>query len=188
MHDPATFLAAVLALLATPGPTNTLLAASGALAGARRAAPLVAAELAGYAAAIAALRLLLGPALAARPEIATGLRVAVAAYLLWTAVALWRRRDRLADAGAPVGFGRVFVATLLNPKAAVFAFGIIPFGAPVVWPHLAAFALCVVAAGGGWIALGATLGGLGRGSVGGAVPRVSAVALAAFAAVVLRGG
>ncbi|MFY8031875.1 MAG: hypothetical protein ACOVO5_08585 [Devosia sp.] len=39
MTDPLLFLAAVLTLLGTPGPTNTLLATAGATAGVRRSLP-----------------------------------------------------------------------------------------------------------------------------------------------------
>ncbi len=64
MHDPVLFSLTVLAILATPGPTNTLLATSAALAGIRRSLPLIAAELAGYLTAISILHFLLAEMLA----------------------------------------------------------------------------------------------------------------------------
>jgi len=44
MDDPLLFALAVLTILGTPGPTNTLLATAGATGGLRRSLPLVPAE------------------------------------------------------------------------------------------------------------------------------------------------
>ena len=61
MTEPLAFILAVLGLLATPGPTNTLLAASGAAVGLRRSLHLIPAEVSGYLCSILALALVLGP-------------------------------------------------------------------------------------------------------------------------------
>ena len=106
------FIAVCASLLATPGPTNTLLATSGAEIGWRRSAALLAAELLGYLLAIAILRLALGPFIASRPIVATALQAGVALYLVYLATALWqrsslsfrwirRRRNLLATSGMP---------------------------------------------------------------------------------------
>ena len=55
MQDPFLFAAAVLAILWTPGPTNTLLATAGATRGFRHSLPLIPAEAAGYAISILVL-------------------------------------------------------------------------------------------------------------------------------------
>mgnify|MGYP006894100190 CR=1 FL=1 len=60
MTDPIAFVLAVIGLLATPGPTNTLLAASGAAVGFRRSLHLILAEAAGYLCSILVLAVMLG--------------------------------------------------------------------------------------------------------------------------------
>ena len=128
MEDPLLFVLAVLTILGTPGPTNTLLATSGAAAGARASLALVQAEAAGYLIAILTLGLVLGPVVAASPLLATGLRLAVGSYLLLLAVRLWRRGGAALVEGGVVTPRQVFTTTLLNPKALVFALGVVPFG------------------------------------------------------------
>lgn len=120
MEDPALFLLTVLIILGTPGPTNTLLATSGAAVGWRRSLVLLPAEAAGYLLSILILGLVLGPIVAASPAIALILRLAVGSYLLALALKLWRRGTVLEDgAVAAVRPHQVFVTTLLNPKAII---------------------------------------------------------------------
>lgn len=188
MEDPALFTLAVLAVLGTPGPTNTLLATAGATAGVRRALPLIPAEAAGYTASILALGLALGPAVAGTPGLAGALRAAVGAYLLLLALRLWRRGGAAPASGAAVTPGQVFLTTLLNPKAIVLALGIVPFGAGHgVWPpYMLGFLLLLVSVAAAWIAAGALLGGAaGRRGWDAAVPRVGAAAVGGFAVVLL---
>lgn len=189
MHDPLVFSLTVLAILATPGPTNTLLATSAALVGVRRSLPLIVAELAGYLAAITVLHLLLADVLAHHGWIATGLRVLVGLYLPLAARDLWMRCEPFATA-APRGirFERVFVTTLLNPKAIVFAFGVIPLSGPHAPAYLAAFALFVVLAAASWIVAGSLAGAAAPPAASRAIPRVSAVVLACFAGLIAFGG
>lgn len=80
MTDPLLFALAALAILATPGPTNTLLAAGAASAGFRQALPLAPAEAAGYLIAISVIGYGLGPAVAASPLLGLALRLAVGAF------------------------------------------------------------------------------------------------------------
>ncbi|MGY8634245.1 LysE family transporter [Bradyrhizobium sp. 14AA] len=155
-----TFLTATCFLLAMPGPTNTLLATSGAGIGISRSLHLLAAELCGYLLAIALLRLALGPVVSGIPVAAVVLRVAVSVYILGLAVMLWRVNTRELRDGAAVTFRHVLITTLLNPKAMVFAFLLLPLQAGLLelLPWLAVIALQIVTAGAAWVTLGATLG------------------------------
>ena len=185
MSDPLLFMLAVLTLLGTPGPTNTLLAMSGAISGIRHSLPLLAAELSGYLVAIAAIRLALGPIFAAYPLLGIALKVAVAAYLAWIAVKLWQRGAGLAAPAAAVTLQGVFVTTLLNPKALIFALAIIPAAHPqMVW-YVASYAASVVAVGFSWIVIGHFIGATTGERHAGLVPRVASVALVGFAGVIL---
>jgi threonine/homoserine/homoserine lactone efflux protein len=172
------FMGGTAALLATPGPTNTLLAASGAALGARRALKLLPAELAGYLASIGAATLLLGPVLAAGTAAATVLKLAAAAWLVSSAAMLWRKSaSQLAP--VPADGIRVFTTTLLNPKALIFATLIFP---PEAFARGAmAFAPLCLGFGAAWTLTGATLL---RDRVGPrTICRTTAVAQIAFAGV-----
>src|SRR5665213_2877257 len=91
MSNPWLFILSVLTVLATPGPTNTLLATGSALAGIRASLPLLLAELFGYLITVDLVGFLLRPLLAANPAIGVGLKIAVALYLVYAAVRLWRQ-------------------------------------------------------------------------------------------------
>lgn len=182
MTDPILFLVAVLTLLGTPGPTNTLLATSGALAGVRRSAPLLAGELAGYLVAIAAIWLVFAPVLHAFPMLGVVVKLAVAIYLLGTAVQLWRRSEELAAVAQVVRMRTVFLTTMFNPKALIFALSIIPLSSPdVVW-FVGVFAIAVPSIGLCWIVLGRLIGAVSRNTYAHRLPRVASVVLVGFAA------
>lgn len=185
MIDPVIFIVAVLSLLATPGPTNTLLATSGATAGVQRSLVLLAGELGGYLISIAVLRIVLGPVISAQPVVGIALKIAVAAYLAWIAVTLWRRSASLTGEGA-VSLRAVFVTTLLNPKALVFAFGIIPAEHEMLWAYVAAFAVTVPVVGFAWVVIGSVIGAASGEKHAGLVRKVASVALVGFAALLVR--
>jgi threonine/homoserine/homoserine lactone efflux protein len=190
MTDPVTFALAVLALLATPGPTNTLLATSGATAGLRRSLPLIIAEISGYMISISVLSLVVGPLVRASPVLGMGLRVACGLYLIYVAVKLWREGGDAFTSDKPVSFPRVFVATLLNPKAIVFAFVIVPFlGEGAVGkalPYMAALAGMIVSVALCWISAGAVFRAATSENVGrGVVRRTGAVVLGVFATLIV---
>jgi len=155
----ALFVVASASLLAIPGPTNTLLATSGASVGLRRSAHLLAAELGGYLSTITILRLFLGPLIAATPTLGGALRMAVAIYLIFLAIMLWRHGNRQTYEGAPITFYRVFITTLLNPKAIIFAFALLPsqIGFLNLLPWLLGLSVLIATAGTGWIILGCSL-------------------------------
>lgn len=154
----ATFILGTLSLLATPGPTNTLLATSGAAKGLQRSLPLLAAELSGYFFAIVVLRIAVGPMIAAVPAFGIALHAAVVVYLVYLAVILWHHgANQVAETG-PVTVPRVFVTTLLNPKAIIFAFALLPSaGSTDLMPWLVALGLQIVTVGACWIAVGVWL-------------------------------
>lgn len=187
MDDPLLFALTVLAILGTPGPTNTLLATAGATAGFLRTWPFLAAEASGYLLSILTIGYLLGPVVAAYPAVGLTLRLLVGVYLVYLAFRLWRYGRVAEIAGRKVvTFQQVFVTTLLNPKALVFALGVIPFGAPQLWAYFAGFVGMLLCVGSAWIAFGSGAGiaaqAAGRTYL---VPRVGALAVACFAAVLL---
>lgn len=183
MHDPLLFALTVLTLLGTPGPTNTLLATAGAASGWRSAFRLILAENIAYLLSIMAIGLLLGPVIAAIPALGLGLRIAVGLYLAVVAWRLWQAgAAEMARAASLVTPGQIFLTTLLNPKAIVFAVAVVPFDRPDVIAYLAAFAaLCALVAL-AWIGIGRTLGAA-AGRVGHArlIPRLGAAGIGTFA-------
>jgi threonine/homoserine/homoserine lactone efflux protein len=149
-----------LALLLTPGPTNTLLFVGGAADGLKRSLWLPLAELLGYLAAIHILALSIGPFLQQAPVAQLALRLALSAYLAFLAVKLWITLDESADQRA-VTPQRVFIVTLLNPKALVFAFVVLPPITLATWlaalPYLIGLSGLILGASLCWIAMGAAL-------------------------------
>lgn len=189
MLDPIDFVLAVIALLATPGPTNTLLAASGATIGFQRALILLPAEMSGYLISILALAALLDPITALYPFVLVGLKLLAGVWLAYCAIHLWCDAGvSLTRQGSSISIGKVFLTTLINPKAFIFASVIIPSG-PIAFmvPWLAAFCGLALAIGACWIALGALLA---RHAQTFMTPRriwrVASIALAAFAMIMVR--
>lgn len=181
------FVFATFSLLAIPGPTNTLLATSGADVGVSRSLHLLAAELCGYLAAVALLRVVLGPLVVNIPMAGVVLRAAITLYLFYLARLLWRYRPCAARGSVPVTCRAVLLTTALNPKATIFAFLLLPtnIGFPELLPWVATMAIQIVTVGTAWLALGATLG---RGLRGFGQPelmyRLSAIVLAIMATII----
>lgn len=185
MTDPVAFLLASLALLATPGPTNTLLATSGAAAGFMRSIKLILAEQAGYAISILTLALVVLPMMQGAPFVSVGLRLACAAYLVWSAWHLWREGSSQLSSSEPVKARRVFVTTLLNPKCIVFALAIIPHlgerRVAEAIPYLVGLSALIVGVACGWIATGAAVRAGAAGRIDpGLIRKTGAAVLAVF--------
>ena len=153
----------IIVVLITPGPTNTLLAAAGLRQGARRSLPLIGAELAGYLVSISAWGRFLAHAAHMLPWLPSVLRVASGLYIAYLAVDMWRAAVALPDSVQPANGPRaLFVATMLNPKALLFAGTIFPAAA---FDNLASYALAMslfacllVPIAFAWISFGAALG------------------------------
>jgi len=182
-----TFILAVAALLSVPGPTNTLLAASGAAIGIRRSLFLIPAEVFGYIIAVGFFLIIVGPLSASYPIIPLALKLVASAYLVFAAVKLWRNGSaEIISVPRPASPGRLFLATLLNPKALIFAFVIFPqTGLMTLAPNAAVFAGLIAVIGSGWITLGNTVA---RSAAGTATPkrilRLTAIALGIFATMI----
>jgi threonine/homoserine/homoserine lactone efflux protein len=185
MENPSLFILTVLTILGMPGPTNTLLATSGAATGWRRSWLLVLAEVGGYLTTIMLLGFVLGPALAGAPVVKMLLRFAVGIYLFMLAWKLWGWGGDELQAKA-ISFRQLFVATLFNPKAVIFALAVIPFGKTHVAAYLLGFAAMVVGVGTCWLIVGEGAGRMARaGGKGQWVPRIGSAVVSVFALLIV---
>ena len=185
MNATLPFILSATALLAVPGPTNVLLAASGAAIGMRRSLGLIPVAIAGYLIAVTCLIVAIQPVAAAHPAIPIASKLVASAYLAWTAVRLWRDGGAVLTAiPTPATPTRMFLTTLLNPKALIFAFVIFPqTDLAQLASNSAIFAALAAVVGTGWVALGSLIAHSAPGvATPGYISRVAAVALALFAA------
>lgn len=162
-----TFLLAVFALLLTPGPTNTLLALSGVQRGLVRSLPLLPVEICAYLLVVIPAAFVGHELAASSPMVARAMQFGAAVWVLYLAVRLWA--GERADAPArEITAWRVFVTTLLNPKALIVGLVLLPS------PHhddafalyIAAFAASIALVALIWASGGALLGGQRRGAGG----------------------
>lgn len=183
MNDVVPFILAVLALLAVPGPTNTLMAAVGASRGVVKSLPFLAGELGGYFIAITFWTEVVGAVATSQPLVPVVAKFIAAAFLIWSGWKLWSAAGRADLKQRGITLWRVFATTLINPKGLVFAFAIFPqvgFGARV--PYLGVFAVLAVVTAIGWMSLGMVAQKSARGLLTSArVERVTSAALAVFA-------
>ena len=88
------------------------------------------------------------------------------------------------SSGGAITFRRVFLTTLLNPKAIIFAFALLPQrgDSSELGPYLLILSLQIVAIGFGWILLGGMFHDRSRDSRSGNIGyRLSALVLVALA-------
>ena len=150
-------------VLIMPGPTNTLLATAGLRSGIRRSAHLTAAEFAGYLVSITGWGYFLSHAATSLTWLPTFLRIASSLYLAYLSVRMWHAADSFSSsAQGTIGVRVLFTATLLNPKAILFAGTIFPVAAfeslAAYLEAMAIFTSLLVPIGLAWIAFGAELG------------------------------
>jgi threonine/homoserine/homoserine lactone efflux protein len=151
------FLLAVWALLLTPGPTNTLMALSGAQVGWRGTVRLLPVELIAYLIVILPVAMLGAQAMADFPMLAQTIRLGAASWVLYLAVTLWRTPT---ENRGEVSARRLFVTTLLNPKGLIVALALLPPPRSTLFvPHLLVFAGSVLLVALLWAGLGAQVGG-----------------------------
>lgn len=178
---------ALMVLLLTPGPTNTLMLLAGTERGLARALALIPVELAAYLAVITPLALLshlLSDQLATiRPVVA----IAAGLWVAWLAVQMWRAAPET-EAAETVTAGSLAITTLLNPKGLIMGLVLIPAGGatPAAFGLLVA---CIALVAAFWAFLGCCLPGREDGA--GFPPllrRLAAIWLAGLSVFLMAGG
>jgi threonine/homoserine/homoserine lactone efflux protein len=157
------FVLGITVVLIMPGPTNTLLFAAGLRLGVKRAAWLAGAELAGYVLSISVWGGFLTHVAHSLAWLPLLVRIASCLYIAYLAVRIWQTAVTFrASTQSAIGLRAVFVATLLNPKAILFAGTIFPAAAfangPAYLNAMGIFAALLIPIGLAWIAFGAALG------------------------------
>ncbi|MFW1859302.1 multidrug transporter MatE [Acinetobacter defluvii] len=131
------FMGLIVTILLTPGPTNTLLASSGIQVGVRKSLSLIPAEALGYFISITVWGALIGSLAKQFPMIPVILKLFSAVFIIYLAFKLWHQAERQQDySRATIRPSALFCATLLNPKALLFASAIFP---SFVWHNFAAY-------------------------------------------------
>ncbi|WP_180171189.1 LysE family translocator [Acinetobacter sp. YH12023] len=156
------FIGLVISILLTPGPTNTLLASSGIQVGLRKSFRLIPAEAFGYLISISLWGFLIGKIYVHLPLLPTILKLFSAGYILFLAMRLWRTATVAENFNQKGICAReLFVATLLNPKALLFASAIFPAlawqNAQYYVAHMLIFLLLIVPIAFFWTFLGSVL-------------------------------
>lgn len=159
MNSLAELCLAILVLLVTPGPTNTLLFLAGSERGWRGALRLIPAELLGYLATVLPLTLIGAALLQSHPEARPAIALLAGVWVAWLALKLWQP-GRNSPATPPVSphitARMVFVTTLLNPKALIFGLVLLP--SPDQLPlNFAIFSTQVTVVAAAWASFGAGL-------------------------------
>ncbi|TXJ09054.1 MAG: LysE family translocator [Acinetobacter sp.] len=153
------FMSVVITILLTPGPTNTLLAASGIQIGIQKSLKLIPAEVLGYVIAISVWGVLIKAMSGSMPWLPVVLKLLSAAFILVLAVRLWKTSTKPLDLEQPtIAPKALFVATLFNPKAFMFATLVFPEHSWLVVQqfvlHMGTFVMLIIPIAFLWIAFG----------------------------------
>jgi threonine/homoserine/homoserine lactone efflux protein len=154
------FIVSTIVILLTPGPTNTLLAASGMEYGMRGVQSMLACELSGYLLAISSWGFILTPLQHRFSWLAILVRVACSVYLAVLAAKMWRSAEPSSAQGRRTISSQVlFFSTLVNPKGLLFASAVFPADAfdifSVYLTAMGLFSLLLVPIGLMWTWFGA---------------------------------
>lgn len=179
---------AVLLLLLTPGPTNSLVLVAGAERGFLRAMRLIPAELAGYLLTVVPLTLVGAAYLDGHAGVRAAVTLAAGIWVAVLAVKLWRARETVAGQSS-VGPRALFVTTALNPKALIFGLVLLPSPDRLAG-NLALFGILVILVAALWAGLGAVLrtGGAGQPGAILVLRRLASVWLAAISILLIARG
>lgn len=185
---PVELALAILLLLLTPGPTNSLVLLAGAERGWTGAMRLVPAELAGYLLTVIPLALVGAAYLADHHGLRTGVTLAAAVWVAVLAVKLWQVPPA-GVGGRSVGARTLFITTALNPKALIFGLVLLP-SPDRLGANLMLFAGLVVAVAALWAGAGAILrsGGVGQPRALFLLRRLASVWLAAISILLIARG
>lgn len=175
----AAFAIALLLLLLTPGPTNTLLAVAGASRGVRRSLPLMVAEIAGYFTTVLPLVVFAGPLLAQAPLFATGVKLCSSAWVLSLAVRLWTTSPAAGE--ICIRMRCVYWTTVTNPKALIIGLALIPAATPQIAAYLTVLAATILFVATLWLSFGAVVVGAVHRRHPALIGRVAATCLLFFA-------
>ncbi|WP_343620376.1 LysE family translocator [Acinetobacter proteolyticus] len=156
------FIGLIITILLTPGPTNTLLASSGIQTGIKRSLKLIPAEVIGYFIAITTWGFLLESVSHYVSWLPPLIKLLSATFIIYLAIKLWITSTKELDLSQPLITSKaLFVATLLNPKALLFASAIFPHTA---WlnpheyiVHMGTFLALITPIAFLWIAFGSIL-------------------------------
>ncbi|MCU7698728.1 LysE family transporter [Acinetobacter sp. AYS6] len=156
------FIGLVATILLTPGPTNTLLASSGVQVGLRKSVKLIPAEVLGYVISISAWGMLIGKVSTTLPLLPPILKLLSACYIIFLAIKLWHTANQEVEFNQPtIRTRELFCATLLNPKALLFASAIFPVAAwsdfHIYLVHMMAYLVLITPIALFWIFLGSVL-------------------------------
>lgn len=163
---------ALLALLLTPGPTNTLVALAASARGWRGALRLLPYEIAAYLLVTLPLALLGALALEAAPVLRPAVTLASGLWVMGLAIRMWH--PSLQAGAAEVTARHLFITTLLNPKVLIFGLVLLP--GPQLALHMVLFVALIALVAVVWAGIGACMAGRSDCPLGQTLPLLSRAA------------